>query len=132
MRFKRIKTRIQKKNIRYLLDGEIETFRNYFTQHKSSWAIDVFNLGLWTGLRHDGILNININRLFTKKIDQEEFYFLTVFEKGKYRDIPIADSVLDIIRRREKWIKDEILIRKRIPTNATVVHVKNIIQRAKE
>lgn len=91
--------RIKKR--RYLTADEIDRIRDYL-EKKNPWVLDAFNLNLWTGLRAQGIIDANINNLFSDGAP-----FLTVIEKGnKERDIPLPRAAMDIIERRKQWLAD--------------------------
>ncbi len=99
----------KKKTRRYLSEDEIIQLREYFAT-KNEWYLDAFNLTIWTGMRTQGILSLNIKNHYKKNIDGRDIWFIRITEKGdKDRPIPLTDKANEIISKRISWLKDEKL-----------------------
>lgn len=84
-------------NVRYFSDEQVQVIRDHLSRLQQSWLLDMFNLGIWTGMRCGGIINLKSDMLQKRN----NHNYLKIIEKGnKKRWIPLSQNALNLICRR--------------------------------
>jgi len=95
--------KVREKN---LSDEEIDKFRQYFS-NKPSWQLDSFNFAIWSGCRVQSIPTVKITDIERRTVLGVNYCLLRLKEKGeKERKVPVPPSLLELIEKRIKLMKD--------------------------
>lgn len=108
--FKHVAQVKAKKPFKFMNEYEVAAMREGLAATNRIWAVDLFDVGIATGLRISGLLDMNFKDYQQIDVDGSNEHFFNVTEKGdKPRFVPVH-SCISILERRRSMIGDKAAI----------------------